>query len=140
VFGQAGTLAGALAMILIGNPFSGMGSAPEMLPQPTGAIGQLMPPGAGGNLLRSTGFFDGAAAGGHVAVLLVWALGGLGLLFVAGLRARRVAAAPALAPAWHTKTEFLSPRPRGAPWRAPLAAFRAPAMTSGVGAAPPGRR
>ena len=79
--------------------FSGVGSAPEMLPQPTGAIGRLMPPGAGGNLLRSTGSFDGAAAGGHVAVLLAWALGGLGLLFVAGLRARRVAPAPALAPA-----------------------------------------
>ena len=49
-------------MVLIGNPFSGVGSAPELLPQPIGAIGQLMPPGAGGNLLRSTGFFDGAGA------------------------------------------------------------------------------
>ena len=67
-------------MVLIGNPFSGVGSAPELLPQPVGAIGQLMPPGAGGNLLRSTGFFDGAAAGGHIAVLLAWTLVGLGAL------------------------------------------------------------
>ena len=42
-------------MVLVGNPFSGVGSAPELLPQPVGGIGQLMPPGAGGNLLRSTG-------------------------------------------------------------------------------------
>jgi hypothetical protein len=41
-----------------------------------------MPPGAGGNLLRSTGFFDGAAAGGHLVVLLAWAAAGL-VLFAA---------------------------------------------------------
>jgi hypothetical protein len=98
-FGEKGVIAGALTMILIGNPFSGVGAAPEMLPQPTGALGQLMPPGAGGNLLRSTGFFDGAAAGGHALVLAAWALGGLGLLLAAGLRARRVATAPAPAAA-----------------------------------------
>jgi hypothetical protein len=70
-----------------------------MLPQPVGAIGQLMPPGAGGNLLRSTGFFDGAAAGGHVAVLVAWALGGLGLLLLQGLRSRRPAGVPVVASA-----------------------------------------
>jgi len=55
-----------------------------MLPQPVGGIGQLMPPGAGGNLLRSTGFFDGAAAGGYTLVLVVWALAGLALVLLAG--------------------------------------------------------
>jgi hypothetical protein len=93
LLGKAGRALAALAMILIGNPFSGMGSAPEMLPEPAGAIGQLMPPGAGGNLLRSTGFFDGAAAGGHIAVLAVWTLVGLAALFAAAARER--AAAPA---------------------------------------------
>jgi hypothetical protein len=83
-FGEAGLIGGALAMVLIGNPFSGVGSAPEMLPQPVGGIGQLMPPGAGGNLLRSTGFFDGAAAGGYALVLVVWALAGLVLVLLAG--------------------------------------------------------
>jgi hypothetical protein len=76
-FGLPGAVLAALVMVLIGNPFSGVGSAPELLPEPVGAIGQLMPPGAGGNLLRSTGFFDGAAAGGHIAVLLAWTLVGL---------------------------------------------------------------
>jgi hypothetical protein len=99
LFGVAGVAAGALTMILIGNPFSGIGSAPEMLPEPAGAIGRLMPPGAGGNLLRSTGFFDGAGAGFHVAVLAAWALAGLGLLVAAALRARRSVAVPAPVPA-----------------------------------------
>jgi len=91
LLGAPGAIVGALTMVLIGNPFSGVGSAPELLPQPVGAIGQLMPPGAGGNLLRSTGFFDGAGAGAHVAVLVAWALAGLALLLVSGARNRRPA-------------------------------------------------
>jgi hypothetical protein len=91
LLGAPGAIAGALTMVLIGNPFSGVGSAPELLPRPVGTIGQLMPPGAGGNLLRSSGFFDGAAAGGHVGVLLGWTVAGLALLLVAGARDRRLA-------------------------------------------------
>jgi hypothetical protein len=92
--GGVGIGIGAALMVFIGNPFSGAGSAPEMLPEPVGGIGQLLPPGAGANLLRSTGFFDGAAAGQPVAVLLVWALGGMGLVALAATRGRRRAAAP----------------------------------------------
>jgi hypothetical protein len=88
VVGKAGLAIGALTMIFIGNPFSGVGSAPELLPEPAGAIGQLLPPGAGGNLLRSTGFFDGAGAGGHLTVLAVWVVVGIVLLAAAGLRGR----------------------------------------------------
>jgi hypothetical protein len=91
LLGELGLILAALGMVLIGNPFSGVGSAPELLPEPVGAIGQLMPPGAGGNLLRSTGFFDGAAAGGHIAVLVAWALVGLGALLAAEARNRRLA-------------------------------------------------
>jgi hypothetical protein len=40
------------------------------------------------NLLRSTGFFDGAGAGEHVAVLAVWALAGLAALMIAAARRR----------------------------------------------------
>jgi hypothetical protein len=66
-----------------------------MLPEPAGALGQLMPPGAGGNLLRSTGLFDGAGAGTHATVLAVWALAGLALLGISALRERRPAPLPA---------------------------------------------
>jgi hypothetical protein len=99
LLGERGVALGALAMVLIGNPFSGVGSAPEMLPTAAGSIGQLMPPGAGGGLLRSTGFFDGAAAGGHVAVLAAWAVLGLALLGVAAVRQRRSAPTPVAVPA-----------------------------------------
>jgi hypothetical protein len=88
LLGHAGAALAALTMILVGNPFSGVATAPELLPRPAGGLGQLLPPGAGGNLLRSTGFFDGSAAGGHVAVLAAWLLAGLALLLAAA-RARR---------------------------------------------------
>jgi hypothetical protein len=94
VLGERGAILAALTMVLVGNPFSAAASAPELLPQPVGGIGQLMPPGAGANLLRSTGFFDGAAAAGHVAVLAVWALAGLALLLVAELRRTGPARSP----------------------------------------------
>ena len=89
VIGTAGLLIGALIIVFVGDPFSAVGSAPELLPQSVGAIGQLMPPGAGANLLRSTGFFDGAGAGSHLMVLAAWSLAGLALLAAAALRSRR---------------------------------------------------
>jgi hypothetical protein len=88
LFGKGGLAAGALLMILVGNPFSAAATAPELLPEPVGGIGQLLPPGAGANLLRSTGFFDGAGAE-HLAVLGVWALAGLAALLLTKLSWRR---------------------------------------------------
>jgi hypothetical protein len=90
--GGAGIGVAAAVMVFIGNPFSAAASAPELLPEPAGAIGQLLPPGAGANLLRSTGFFDGAAAAVPVTVLLAWALGGIALVALAATRRRRSAA------------------------------------------------
>lgn len=69
--GPGGIGVAASLMIFVGNPWSGVGSAPELLPEPAGLIGQLLPPGAGGNLLRSTAFFDGAHAGPRGATRLV---------------------------------------------------------------------
>jgi hypothetical protein len=98
VVGRVGLAIAALTMVFVGNPFSGVGSAPELLPDPAGAIGQLLPPGAGGNLLRSTGFFDGAGGAGPLTVLAIWAAAGLAFLLAAELRARRsVTAAPVTA-------------------------------------------
>ena len=64
-------------MVFIGNPFSGATSAPELLPAPVGTIGQWLPPGAGANLLRSTAYFGGHGASGHLTVLIVWIVLGL---------------------------------------------------------------
>lgn len=82
VLGAKGIALAALVMVLIGNPFSAVGAAPELMPDPVGGIGQLLPPGAGGNLLRSVGFFDGAGSGTHLVVLAAWTLAGLALLLV----------------------------------------------------------
>jgi hypothetical protein len=98
LIGRAGLPLGALLMVLVGNPFSGIATAPELLPQPAGQIGQLMPPGAGGNLLRSVAFFDGAGGGGHLTVLLVWAGLGLTAIMVGALKNRRKVAPPAPVP------------------------------------------
>lgn len=87
--GRPGVGLGALVMLLLGNPLSGVPSAPEMLPDGWGAFGQLLPPGAGGTLLRSTSFFDGAAAGGPLLVLAAWVAGGL-VLAVLGRRRLRL--------------------------------------------------
>lgn len=97
VLGRPGIGIAALTLLLVGNPFSAATSAPELLPQPWGALGQLLPPGAAASLLRSVAFFDGAGAGAPLLVLLAWAGAALALLGVGMLRERR-GAARALAP------------------------------------------
>ncbi|MDT9687631.1 ABC transporter permease [Streptomyces sp. P9(2023)] len=98
LIGKPGIGLGALLMILLGNPFSGVGSAPELLPAPAGALGQWLPPGAGGSALRSVAFFDGAGAGPALLVLGVWAAAGLAVLLIGGRRAGATAT-PAATPA-----------------------------------------
>jgi hypothetical protein len=88
LLGRAGALLGVVVMIFIGNPLSAAGSAPEMLPQPWGAVGQLLPPGAGVSAARSVGFFDGHAAAAPLSVLTIWLLAGLAALVVGGWRSR----------------------------------------------------
>lgn len=85
VLGRAGAVLGALTMIFVANPLSAPASAPEMLPQPWGDIGQLMPAGAGVSAIRSVAFFDGAAAGVPLVVLAVWLAAGLALIAIGGV-------------------------------------------------------
>ncbi|OLT43727.1 hypothetical protein BJF86_13880 [Serinicoccus sp. CNJ-927] len=82
VLGLPGVGLGAAVMMLLGNPLSGVSGAPEMLPAGWGALGQLLPPGAAGSLLRSTAFFDGAGAWGPVLVLGTWLVVGAALALV----------------------------------------------------------
>lgn len=86
--------AGAVLMVLLGDPFSGVTCAPELFPGPVGVIGQLMPPGAGGSLLRSVAFFDGSGAGGPLLTLAQWAALGPGAVLIGGRRRTRPPAAP----------------------------------------------
>jgi hypothetical protein len=91
VAGRAGRAAagvglGAAIMLVLGNPFSGATSAPELLPSPWGQIGQWLPPGAGATLLRAVGYFNGSRAGESWAVLAAWAGAGLVLLALSAAR------------------------------------------------------
>jgi hypothetical protein len=49
----------------------------------------VLTPGAGGSLLRSTAFFDGAGAAGPLTVLAAWVVLGLALGWLAALRRPR---------------------------------------------------
>lgn len=70
----------ALLILLVGNPLSGVTTAPELIP--LGWLGQLLPPGAVGSALRGTSYFDGAGVGLPLLVLMCWAVAGLGLALV----------------------------------------------------------
>ncbi|MFF2226157.1 ABC transporter permease [Streptomyces globisporus] len=95
LFGQRGIGLGALLMVLLGNSFSGVTSAPHLLPEPVGAIGQWLPPGAGGSLLRSVAFFDGSAAGGPLLTLSLWSALGLAAVLFARRTPKSAEATPA---------------------------------------------
>ena len=86
LFGRAGLVAGALIALLLGNPLSGLTSAPELLPSGWGAFGQWLPQGANATLLRSTAFFDGAGATLAIVVLTCWVLAGAALIVIAAAR------------------------------------------------------
>ncbi|EFH32057.1 predicted protein, partial [Streptomyces pristinaespiralis ATCC 25486] len=86
LLGTPGIGLGALLMVLIGNPFSGAASAPELLPEPVGAVGQWLPPGAGATLLRSVAYFDGRGAAAPLLTLSVWAALGLVAVLAGGRR------------------------------------------------------
>jgi len=89
LFGRVGLAIGALLALLLGNPLSGLNSAPEMLPSGWGTLGQWLPQGATATLLRSTAFFDGAGATTAIVVLTCWAIAGATLIVLAAVRQRR---------------------------------------------------
>lgn len=95
LLGTAGVGIVAGAIMLFGNPWSGAASAPQMLPEPAGMIGQWLPPGASATLTRSVAYFDGAAATGPALTLAWWAALGLGaVLLGSALKDRKKSVEP----------------------------------------------
>jgi hypothetical protein len=92
LFGKIGLGVGAALAVLVGNPLSGLASAPEMLPSGWGAFGQLLPQGATATLLRSTAYFSGAGATTAVIVLTCWVALGATLVVIGALRQTRAPA------------------------------------------------
>ena len=66
---------GAVLTIFVGNPLSGLATGPWLLPHAVALIGQWMPIGATGFLVRSLAFFDGGP-GGAWRVLAIWIAAG----------------------------------------------------------------
>jgi len=79
VFGGKGFTIGAMTMMFVGNPLAGIATTGAWLPAGLGAIGQVLPPGAAGTLVRSAAYFGGA--GGLTAALTLgaWVIAGLAL-------------------------------------------------------------
>ncbi len=83
VAGRIGLAVGAAIVVLFSAPLAGLANGPYFLPSPWGTIGQLLPVGALGTVLRSVAYFHGHGAGAGLLVLLGWALIG-GVLLVLG--------------------------------------------------------
>lgn len=96
LFGAAGVPIGAALMMLVANPISAANVPVEFIASPWGAIGQFLPPGAAGTLLRNISYFPEADASRAWLILGVWAVAGLMLtaIDVPARRARRGGAAP----------------------------------------------
>ncbi|XVU27937.1 hypothetical protein ACQPZJ_13095 [Actinoplanes sp. CA-054009] len=95
LLGYAGFGIGSATMMLVGNTLSGTSTAPEMLPGWSGALGQLLPPGAGGHLLRSTAYFGAHDEAQPIIVLVAWLALGAVLSLLGHHRSRRASAQPA---------------------------------------------
>ncbi|MFF7332001.1 hypothetical protein ACIQU5_19435 [Streptomyces sp. NPDC090306] len=91
--GVAGFALGSALVMLLGNPLSGLATGPHWLPDGWATVGQLLPPGASGSLLRANAFFDGSGGGRPVLVLAVWTVVGIGLALLADRRGRRTTGA-----------------------------------------------
>lgn len=87
--GMAGFGIGAVVMMMVGNPLSGITTSAYWLPSGWSELGQLLPPGASGTLLRSLAFFDGHGGATSIVVLVAWVAVGIGLVLVAHRRLPR---------------------------------------------------
>ncbi|MBZ2198644.1 hypothetical protein [Occultella gossypii] len=97
VLGRAGVALGAVLMMLVANPISGVAVPPEFLPWHWGAIGQWFPPGASGTLLRDVSYFPAADATAAWLALGLWA--GVGVLLSLAGHVRTAARPPSTATA-----------------------------------------
>ncbi|WP_460772854.1 hypothetical protein [Microbacterium sp. GXF7504] len=89
LFGGKGFTIGAMVMMFVGNPLAGISTTGAWLPTGLGLIGQLLPPGASGTLVRSAAYFGWAGGLTAGLTLAVWVLAGVLLLVVGAARSRR---------------------------------------------------
>ena len=88
-FGTKGFTVAAMSMMFVGNPFAGIATSAQWLPAGVAFVGQLLPPGAAGTLVRAVAYFDGTGGLGAALTLAAWAVLGLVLWAVAPALQRR---------------------------------------------------
>jgi hypothetical protein len=99
LLGLGGFGLGAAAVMLVANPLSAISTGPHWLPNGWSTLGQLLPPGATGSLLRANAFFDGTGARTPALVLAGWTVAGLVMVLAADRRGPRRARPRGAAPA-----------------------------------------
>ncbi len=80
LLGVGGTAVGAVMFLVIGNPASGGGSAPELLPGFWRHVSQLLPPGAAVTAMRDVVYFDGRGIGQALFVLSAYVVFGAAMV------------------------------------------------------------
>lgn len=85
-FDSYGITAATLLMTAVGLSISGGIIGQDLLPQPLGTIGALLPPGAGFRTVVGLGYFGPERAGPALAVLSAWTVVGVGGLLAHHLR------------------------------------------------------
>lgn len=86
VVGRAGIAIGPVLFLLVANPIASAAQPWQMLPEPWGAIGQWMPPGAAAALLRDESYFPAADMTQLWVALASWAFLGMLLATVGHFR------------------------------------------------------
>lgn len=77
VFGNKGFTLAAMTMMFVGNPFAGIATSSVWLPGAVATLGQLLPPGATGTLVRAVAYFDGHGGSHALWTLIAWVVFGL---------------------------------------------------------------
>lgn len=109
LLGRRGLPLGPVLFLLVANPIAAAAMPWQMLPEPWGAIGQWLPPGAAASLLRAESYFPRAGTSDLWLALAAWAALGLVLLLVGHLRDVGGATRGALAAAGEDRAEQLVP-------------------------------
>ncbi|WP_033350379.1 ABC transporter permease [Kitasatospora aureofaciens] len=90
LFGIIGIGLAVLVFVVLGNPSAGGVYPAPMMPPFWRAIGSLIPNGAGTSATKSIAYFGSTNLGVPLLVLVVWAVIGTGVAFLAVLRGPRV--------------------------------------------------
>ena len=88
-FGNKGFTVAAMTMMFVGNPFAGIATSAVWLPTTVATLGQLLPPGATGTLVRAVAYFDGHGGTHGLWTLIAWVAFGLILWGLAPLLSLR---------------------------------------------------